>query len=78
MESFMNGVMMVQAGLLSVLLAVWMTWLVLHGLFRGCSWYMQPAKNAASGNGGRSLGSSQSKERAAQSGDSSRLRADAA
>ena len=33
MESFMSGAMVVQAGLLSVLLAVWITWLGLRGMF---------------------------------------------
>lgn len=33
MEAFMNGVMVIEAGLLSCLLAVWMTWLALRGLF---------------------------------------------
>jgi len=34
MESFMNGAVMIEAGLLSVLLALWMTWLALSGLFQ--------------------------------------------
>ena len=34
MESFMNGAMVVEAGLLSFLLALWMTWLGLRGIFR--------------------------------------------
>jgi hypothetical protein len=34
MESFMNGTMLVEATLLSFLLALWMTWLGLNGLFR--------------------------------------------
>ena len=33
MESFMSEAMVVQAGLLSVLLAVWITWLALRGMF---------------------------------------------
>ncbi len=33
METFMNAVMVIEAGLLSSLLAVWMTWLALRGLF---------------------------------------------
>lgn len=33
METFMSGAMMIEAGLLSILLALWMTWLVLSGLF---------------------------------------------
>jgi len=33
METFMGAVMVVEAGLLSTLLAVWMTWLALRGLF---------------------------------------------
>ena len=33
METFMNGVMVIEAGLLSCLLAVWTTWLALRGLF---------------------------------------------
>jgi hypothetical protein len=42
METFMSGAMMIEAGLLSVLLAVWMTWLGLRGLF-----LMMPAKSRA-------------------------------
>jgi hypothetical protein len=34
MESFMNGTMLIEATLLSFLLALWMTWLGLNGLFR--------------------------------------------
>jgi hypothetical protein len=34
METFMNGTIVIQAALLSCLLAVWMTWLGLRGLFR--------------------------------------------
>lgn len=33
METFMSAVMVVEAALLSSLLAVWMTWLALRGLF---------------------------------------------
>lgn len=48
MESFMSGAMVVEAGLLSVLLAVWITWLGLRGMF----WLMPgmsrgPASQAA-------------------------------
>jgi len=34
METFMNGAMVIEAALLSFLLALWMTWLGLCGLFR--------------------------------------------
>ena len=34
METFMGGAMVVEAGLLSILLALWMTWMGLRGLFR--------------------------------------------
>ena len=34
METFMNGAMVVEATLLSILLALWITWLGLRGLFR--------------------------------------------
>jgi hypothetical protein len=34
METFMNGAMMVEAAMLSILLALWMTWMCLSGLFR--------------------------------------------
>jgi hypothetical protein len=34
MESFMNGAMVIEGALLSFLLALCMTWLGLHGLFR--------------------------------------------
>jgi hypothetical protein len=33
METFMNGAMMIEGALLSFLLALWMTWLGLRGLF---------------------------------------------
>jgi hypothetical protein len=33
METFMSAVMVIEAALLSSLLAVWMTWLALRGLF---------------------------------------------
>ena len=33
METFMGAVMVIEAALLSSLLAVWMTWLALRGLF---------------------------------------------
>ena len=33
METFMSAVMVIEAGLLSSLLALWMTWLALRGLF---------------------------------------------
>jgi len=33
MESFMGGAMLVEAAVLSFLLALWMTWLGLRGLF---------------------------------------------
>jgi hypothetical protein len=34
METFMNAAMVIEATLLSFLLALWMTWLALRGLFR--------------------------------------------
>jgi len=34
METFMNGAMVIEGGLLSFLLALWMTWVALGGLFR--------------------------------------------
>jgi len=34
METFMNAAMVIEGGLLSFLLALWMTWLALRGLFR--------------------------------------------
>jgi hypothetical protein len=34
METFMSGAMVVEGALLSFLLALWMTWLGLRGLFR--------------------------------------------
>jgi hypothetical protein len=34
METFMNGAMVIEGGLLSFLLALWMTWIGLRGLFR--------------------------------------------
>lgn len=34
METFMGGAMVVEATLLSFLLALWMTWMGLRGLFR--------------------------------------------
>jgi hypothetical protein len=34
METFMNGVMVIEATLLSFLLALWITWMGLRGLFR--------------------------------------------
>ncbi len=40
METFMSAVMVIEAGLLSSLLAVWLTWLGLRGLFE-----MMPAAN---------------------------------
>ncbi len=43
METFMSGAMMIEAGLLSILLALWMTWLALRGLF-----LMMPARSRAS------------------------------
>jgi hypothetical protein len=33
MESFMSGAMVVEGALLSFLVALWMTWLALNGLF---------------------------------------------
>ena len=40
METFMGTVMVIEAALLSSLLAIWMTWLALRGLFE-----LMPAKN---------------------------------
>lgn len=34
METFMSGAMVIESALLSFLLALWMTWLALRGLFR--------------------------------------------
>jgi hypothetical protein len=34
MESVMSGAMVIEGALLSFLLALWMTWLALRGLFR--------------------------------------------
>ena len=34
METFTSGAVVIEAGLLSSLLALWITWLVLSGLFR--------------------------------------------
>jgi hypothetical protein len=34
MENFMSGAMVIEGALLSFLLALWMTWLALCGLFR--------------------------------------------
>ncbi len=41
METLMNGTVMVDGALLSFLLAVWMTWLGLRGLFS-----LMPAKRS--------------------------------
>ena len=41
METFMGAVMVIEAALLSSLLAVWMTWLALRGLFE-----LMPDKNS--------------------------------
>lgn len=49
MESFLNGTVMIEAGLLSVLLALWITWLALRGLFHGCALSLQPAMKTAAG-----------------------------
>ena len=40
METFMGAVIVIEAALLSSLLAVWMTWLALRGLFE-----LMPARN---------------------------------
>ena len=71
MESFMNGVVTIEAGLLSLLLALWMTWLALHGLFRGCGWYLQPAGKDAGSIGRRSTGQPRSRALGNQSGNHS-------
>jgi len=34
METFMNGAMVVEAALISFLLALWVAWMLLSGLFR--------------------------------------------
>ena len=34
METFMSGAMVIEGALLSFLVALWLTWLVLRGLFR--------------------------------------------
>ena len=34
METYMNGAMVIEGALLSFLLALWMTWMGLRGLFR--------------------------------------------
>ena len=34
METFMNGAMVIEGGVLSFLLALWITWIGLRGLFR--------------------------------------------
>jgi len=43
METFMNGAMVVEGALLSFLLALWMTWLGLSGLFRLMPATVRPA-----------------------------------
>jgi hypothetical protein len=40
METFMGGAMMIETALLSFLLALWISWLGMRGLFR-----LMPAKN---------------------------------
>ena len=44
MESLMSGAILIEAGLLSFLLAMWITWLGLSGLFR-----LLPATSRTSG-----------------------------
>lgn len=51
METFMSGAMMIEAGLLSILLALWMTWLALRGLF-----LMMPARGRAAQPSGLNAG----------------------
>jgi hypothetical protein len=51
METFMNGAVLIEGALLSFLVALWMTWLGLRGLFR-----LMPA--ASSPVAGRSLANS--------------------
>jgi hypothetical protein len=41
MEALMNGAMVIEGGVLSFLLALWMTWIGLRGLFR-----LMPMTNA--------------------------------
>jgi hypothetical protein len=50
METFMNGAMVIEGALLSFLLALCMTWLGLHGLFRlmpGTAKIVQPIRLVA-------------------------------
>ena len=50
METFLNGAIVIEAALLSFLLALWMTWLGLHGLFRlmpGTARIVQPVRLVA-------------------------------
>lgn len=59
METFMNGAMVIEAALLSFLLALCMTWLGLHGLFRllpGTAKIVQPVRLVAN----RQIGNRQS------------------
>ena len=43
METFMSGAMVIEGALLSFLLALWMTWLGLTGLFRLMPATVRPA-----------------------------------
>jgi hypothetical protein len=59
METFLNGVIVIEAALLSFLLALCMTWLGLHGLFQlmpGTARIVQPVRLVA----GREIGDRQS------------------
>ena len=50
MGTFMSGAMLIEGALLSFLVALWMTWLGLRGLFRlmpATSQFVQPARFAA-------------------------------
>lgn len=53
METFMNGAMVIEGALFSFLLALCMTWLGLHGLFRlmpATAKIVQPIRLIAEGN----------------------------
>lgn len=50
MEAFMNGAVLIETMLLSVLLALWVTWIGLSGLFRlmpGAKLEVVPIRSAA-------------------------------
>lgn len=59
METFMNGAIVIEGMVLSFLLALWMTWMALRGLFRllpGAPNHAEPARFAANGQGGMQRG----------------------